>query len=522
MKSPEKSKPSPTETGLFPVVGIGASAGGLEALENFFFRSLAADRLEASIGVILSGMGSDGTLGLRAIKEKAGLCLVQEPGSAKFDGMPRSAIHAGLADIVAPVEELPGRLQDFLGAPHHINQTNLAIDAKNQSGLEKIFLILRLKTGQDFSLYKRNTIYRRVERRMGLHRINRIAEYVRFLQENPQEVELLFKELLIGVTSFFRDPAVWDGLAKDAIATLLAERSSQQVLRAWVPGCSTGEEAYSLAIVFKEAIDKLQPGKNWSLQIFATDLDREAIDKARRGVYPANIAADVNPERLRRFFVQEEQSFRVVKEIREMVVFAPQNLILDPPFTKLDVLSCRNLLIYLSPELQKKLFPLFHYSLKPGGILLLGTAESVGSATDLFVPIDSKLRLFRRRDVLKKPDTTDFPAALTRVVPAAKHEQKEDQPRDNIQSMVEQMLLQRVTPAAVLATAQGDIVFINGRTGKYLEPAVGKANLNIFAMARKDLAMNSPSLFKKRCDRRIRFWSKESRLRPKAAGNTSI
>ncbi len=497
MKSPEKSKPSPTETGLFPVVGIGASAGGLEALENFFFRSLAADRLEASIGVILSGMGSDGTLGLRAIKEKAGLCLVQEPGSAKFDGMPRSAINAGLADIVAPVEELPGRLQDFLGAPHHINQTNLAIDAKNQSGLEKIFLILRLKTGQDFSLYKRNTIYRRVERRMGLHRINRIAEYVRFLQENPQEVELLFKELLIGVTSFFRDPAVWDGLAKDAIATLLAERSSQQVLRAWVPGCSTGEEAYSLAIVFKEAIDKLQPGKNWSLQIFATDLDREAIDKARRGVYPANIAADVNPERLRRFFVQEEQSFRVVKEIREMVVFAPQNLILDPPFTKLDVLSCRNLLIYLSPELQKKLFPLFHYSLKPGGILLLGTAESVGSATDLFVPIDSKLRLFRRRDVLKKPDTTDFPAALTRVVPAAKHEQKEDQPRDNIQSMVEQMLLQRVTPAAVLATAQGDIVFINGRTGKYLEPAVGKANLNIFAMAREGLSHELAIAFQK-------------------------
>jgi two-component system CheB/CheR fusion protein len=254
--------------------------------------------------------------------------------------------------------------------------------------LEKVLILLRARTGHDFSLYKKNTLYRRIERRMGLHQIDRIAVYVRYLRENPQEVERLFKELLIGVTSFFRDPAAWEELQKEAIPACLSGRPAGGTIRAWSVGCSTGEEAYSLAIVFREALEQIKPKGRFTLQIFATDLDRDAIDKARQGAYPSNIAADVSPERLHRFFIQEENGYRVAKEIREAVTFATQNIVMDPPFTKLDILICRNLLIYLAPELQKKLLPLFHYSLNPGGLLFLGTSETIGTFTELFSPLD--------------------------------------------------------------------------------------------------------------------------------------
>ncbi|MBE0557474.1 MAG: chemotaxis protein CheB, partial [Proteobacteria bacterium] len=371
---------------------------GLRLPIDFFFRSLADDRQDKSIGVILSGMGSDGTLGLRAIKEKAGTVFIQAPESAKFDGMPRSAIDAHLADVIAPAEELPGRIIAYLKHAPLFARPGHAREEKAQSSLEKVFILLRTQTGQDFSLYKKSTVYRRVERRMGLHQIDRIATYIRFLQENPQEIEILFKELLIGVTGFFRDPAAWEHLKKEVIPALLKRRPAGGALRAWTPGCSTGEEAYSLAIVFREALQQVKPAKAVSLQVFATDLDKDAIEKARAGVYPANITADVSQERLRRFFIQEEQGYRVGKEIREMVVFAPQNVIMDPPFTKLEILVCRNLLIYLTAELQKKLLPLFHYSLNPGGVLFLGSAETIGTFTDLFAPLDVKARLYRRLD----------------------------------------------------------------------------------------------------------------------------
>ena len=376
-----------------------AAPRGLRLPIDFFLRSLAQDQQERSIGVILSGMGSDGTLGLRAIKEKAGVALVQEPATAKFDGMPRSAIDAGLADIVAPVDELPGKILAFLQRTPLLARPELALEEKTQSALEKAVILLRAHTGHDFSLYKRNTLYRRIERRMGIHQIDKMAAYVRYLQENPQELDLLFKELLIGVTSFFRDPAAWEQLREQALPALLAARPAGHPLRAWVPGCSTGEEAYSLAIVFKEALEQVKPKGSFALQVFATDLDPDAIDKARQGFFPDNIAADVSPERLSRFFSKEEHGYRVRKEIREMVIFAPQNLIMDPPFTKLDILSCRNLLIYLAPEVQKKLLPLFHYSLNPGGILFLGSAETIGDFTDLFAPLSGKSRVFRRTRV---------------------------------------------------------------------------------------------------------------------------
>jgi two-component system CheB/CheR fusion protein len=459
---------------------------GLRLPIDFFFRSLADDRQDQSIGVILSGMGSDGTLGLRAIKEKAGVVFVQAPASAKFDGMPRSAVDAGLADVVAPVEELPEKIIAFLQHAPLIARPGLAQEDKAQSGLEKVLILLRAQTGHDFSLYKKTTVYRRIERRMGIHQIGRIASYVRFLQENPQELDLLFKELLIGVTSFFRDPAAWEQLKREVIPALLAGRPPGQALRAWVPGCSTGEEAYSLAIVFNEAMEQLKPVGNAALQIFATDLDRDAIEKAREGVFPANIAADVPPERLGRFFVQVERGYQVAKSIRETVIFASQNVIMDPPFTKLDILSCRNLLIYLTPELQKKLLPLFHYSLNPGGFLFLGSAETVGGFTDLFAPLEGKARLYRRLDSALRAEPVEFPTSFVPARPGAPPP-KALKPAVNLQSMAEQLLLQCYSPAAVLVNDKGDILYISGRTGKYLEPAAGKANWNIFAMAREGL-----------------------------------
>lgn len=465
---------------------------GLRLPIDFFFRSLACDRKEHGIGVILSGMGSDGTLGMRAIKEKSGATFVQDPASAKFDGMPRSAIDAGFADVVAKAEELAGKIIGYLQhVPFPVAGSDLKVADLDQSGLAKVVLILREQTGQDFSLYKKSTIYRRIERRMGLHQLRRIADYVRYLRENPQETQLLFKELLIGVTSFFRDPAVWEQLKTEAIPALLAARPNGGTLRAWVPGCSTGEEAYSLAIVFNETKNKIKSAVPCSLQIFATDLDHEAIDRARTGVYPADSIADVGKERLRRFFVKDENGYRVNKEIREMVIFAAQNLIMDPPFTKLDILSCRNLLIYLAADLQKKLLPLFYYSLNPSGILVLGSSETIGPATDLFAPLAGKTRLYRRKDTAGRMEPVEFPAAFSRTRDFAAVATPVVPPpafAPNVQAMTESLLLTRYSPAAILTTDRGDIVYISGKTGKYLEPAAGKANLNVFAMAREGLA----------------------------------
>jgi two-component system CheB/CheR fusion protein len=283
---------------------------GLRLPIDFFLRSLAQDQQEHSVGVILSGMGSDGTLGLRAIKEAAGVVLVQEPATAKFDSMPRSAIDAGLADIVAPADELPGKILALLQRMPQVGRTEEAMEAKTQSALEKVVVLLRAHTGNDFSFYKRNTLYRRIERRMGIHQISKMSAYVRYLQENSQELNLLFKELLIGVTNFFRDPAAWDQLRAQAVPALLADRPPGQALRAWVPGCSTGEEAYSLAIMLREALDELKPKGNLQIQIFATDLDKDAIEKARQGIFPSNISADVSAARLKRFFTKEEHGYR--------------------------------------------------------------------------------------------------------------------------------------------------------------------------------------------------------------------
>lgn len=469
---------------------------GLRLPINTFFRSLADDRQDKGIGIILSGMGSDGSLGLKAIKEKEGLVLVQSPDTAKFNGMPLSATEAVLADIIARAEELPAKLISLLKYIP-VAKTNVEIDHKYKSNLDKIIILLREQTGHDFSMYKKNTLFRRFERRKGVHQIDKINNYVRFLQENPKEIEILFKELLIGVTSFFRDPEVWEKLKETTLPALMNELPNGYVLRAWVPACSTGEEAYSLAIIFKEVNEKLSKNKKLSIQIFATDLDTDAIEKARKGFFPSGITSDVSPERIKRFFVSEESGYRLNAAIREMVVFAPQNVIKDPPFTKLDLLTCRNMLIYMEPELQQKLMALFNYSLNTGGIMVLGTAETLGNNHNGFEELDGKLKIFKRIGKGDSVELIDFPSAFYRSKPSIPENKVIPKTSENIQAIAEQIMLQRFSPASVLVNDKGDILYITGRTGKYLEPASGKTNINIYAMAREGLREALPGAFRK-------------------------
>jgi chemotaxis protein methyltransferase CheR/two-component system CheB/CheR fusion protein len=471
---------------------------GLRLPIDLFFRALAEDQHERAIGVILSGMGADGTLGIIAIKENSGLALAQSTGSAQFDAMPRSVIDAGLADIIASPLELWPRISTYLengsAGLHVLPKPDMEL--KSQSALEQIVALLRERSCNDFSLYKKNTIYRRIERRMDLHKIHVIANYVLYLRGNSQELDLLFKELLIGVTHFFRDPAVWEKLKTETIPALLIEFPKGKALRAWVAACSTGEEAYSLAIIFKEVLAQTQTQPPFTLQIFATDLDQDAIEFARQGFYPASIAGAVSAERLSNFFTADGKGYRINKDIREMVLFARQNVIMDPPFTKLDILCCRNLLIYLSPELQAKLIPLFHFALINRGYLLLGNSETISGFSHLFNALDNNARLYQRIGLPFSANldnvNDNFPtAALAQAanskVPAI----------TNLQTMADQLLLQHYAPAAVLVNIDGDILYISGRTGKYLEPAAGKANWNIHAMAREGLRYDLVNALKK-------------------------
>jgi two-component system, chemotaxis family, CheB/CheR fusion protein len=468
---------------------------GLRLPIDVFFRSLAEDRLEKSIGVILSGMGSDGSLGMKAIKVKNGVTAVQDPVSAKFDSMPRRSIESITADIIAPVGELPAKLIEFLKFIPSV-KADPEPDEKDKSNLDKIIILLRDQTGHDFSLYKKNTLFRRIERRKDIHQLEKIGSYVRFLQENPKEIEILFKEMLIGVTRFFRDEPVWAKLKETILPDLIKELPDNYIMRAWVPACSTGEEAYSLAIIFKEFMEKNDNHKKITLQIFATDIDQDPIDIARKAYYPGKIAEDVTPELLKRYFSVEGKGFRVKNDIREMIVFAPHNVIKDPPFTKLDFLACRNMLIYMEPELQKKLISLFNYSLKPQGILMLGTSETLGVINEGFIELDSKLKFYKRSSSASITQLTNFPSFIYRRKEMETAKKTPSAAVGNIQTLADQILLQHFSPASVLANDKGDIIYITGRTGKYLEPVAGKANWNIHAMAREGLDRELPGLFR--------------------------
>jgi two-component system, chemotaxis family, CheB/CheR fusion protein len=471
---------------------------GMRLPIDVLFSSLARAQGEQSIGVVLSGMGSDGTLGLQAIKAVGGLTAAQQPDTAQFDAMPKSAIAANCADIIAPPGELPARILTCI-AQAPAPDASIGLSAQPVAGpepestpLQRILGLLQQRTRHDFSLYKPSTLHRRMKRRMAIHEIASLALYADFLQRNPQEIDLLFKEVLIGVTSFFRDAQVWQYLADITLPELLARQHREPHLRAWVVGCSTGEEAYSLAMIFTEALDKLPRPHNVTLQIFASDLSPDAIATARRGHYPANISSSVSAERLARFFSVQGDGFQINRDIRDRVLFAQQDVVLDPPFTRLDLISCRNLLIYFDQSLQRKLIPLFHYSLRAGGILLLGSSETVGRYTQLFAPIQSKLRIYLRQDNAQSRDTRlpvkSFPplARLAKELPVSPGNSP-SHTSDNLQAAADQVLLQVYAPAAVVVNDEGDIVYISGRTGKYLEPAAGKANWNFHAMVREGL-----------------------------------
>lgn len=456
---------------------------GLRLPIDFFFKSLAADLGEKSICIILSGMASDGTAGLKSVKSELGMVMVQDPKSAKFDGMPTSAIQAGLADYILTPEEMPEQLIKFTSQKIKGVLLDKAIaKGKIPDSFQKIYILLRTRTGHDFSLYKQNTILRRVERRMNVCQLDSVPNYIRLLQENHAEVDNLFRELLIGVTNFFRDPEAYESLRK-ILSDIIRNKSENSKIRIWVPGCSSGEEAYSIAILLHECMNTAN--KNFNVQIFATDIDSISIDIARIGSY-SGIESDVSKERLRRYFTSDGNTYQIRKEIREMIVFAPQSLVKDPPFTKLDLISCRNLLIYFNAELQKKVIPIFHYSLLPNGILFLGTSETIGGFVDLFSLVDKKWKLYKRREsIYSAQPFIEFP--LTQTIGKSYETNMKISEIKNIAQLGEKIILQNYSPNCVIISETGEIIYIHGKTGKYLELTHGEAKMNIFEMAREGL-----------------------------------
>lgn len=489
-----------------------AEAAGHRRPIDFFFRSLAADQRERAIGIILSGTGSDGADGIRAIKRHGGLAIAQRPESCEFDAMPRAALATGLVDFVLAPGEMPGRIDAAsrsrpTAAPAFTAPPASPSEPFPKDLLQRILKTLLATTGHDFTHYKPNTIVRRLERRMALHRLPSAPDYARFLERDAAEGAALFSDLLIGVTSFFRDPAAFEELREQAIAPLFDRKNKSAAadqggadsaaLRVWVPGCSSGEEAYSIAILLVEA--RQAAGQGLKIQVFATDLDAAAIERARSGLYPAGIAADVDAARLTRFFTRQPGTgeYRISKEIRNLLVFSQHNVLKDPPFSRLDLISCRNLMIYLDAEAQHHLMGVFHYSLNSGGILFLGTSETTAGQTSLFTSQDRKSKLYVRRDQIppgavrvqrfvahpkRSPTAPLLPAR--RAEPAGGAAMT----RTGYREAVERALLAHCAPVGILVDSKGEILYLHGRTGHYLEPAQGEAgNMNIRKMAREGL-----------------------------------
>ena len=450
-----------------------------------FFYSLAQDQGHHAIGIILSGNGTDGTLGLKAIKAEHGLAMVQNIDSAKFGGMPKSAIATNLIDHILPPDKMPEQLITHITTP---KTTVFPITETETVALQKVFELLRTRTHHDFSHYKKKTIFRRIERRMHIHQIDTLSVYVRYLQETVDEVDILFNELLIGVTHFFRDAQAFEILKKDILPKQLMGKKGQDTFRVWIPGCSTGEEAYSIAMLLKECLE--EHNRHMNLQIFGTDIDPNAIEIARKGIYAHSIATDISPERLNRYFIKETDTYQIKKSIRETLIFAPQNVIKDPPFTKLDLICCRNLLIYLDTELQQKLLPLFHYSLKNNSTLFLGSSETIGKQTDLFARIDKKWKIFRRKSPISptrgtlhfSPTKTETTMANTKEVETIQHAEE-----PSVFQLAQTILDESNVSPSVMIDQAYNIVYIHGRTGKYLEPAPGKTSTNLLEMARLGL-----------------------------------
>ena len=461
---------------------------------DFFFRSLAMDQHDRAMGIVLSGTGSDGTQGVRAIKAEGGMLMAQTPESAEYQGMPCSAIDTGLVDYVLAPAEMPAQLAAYAAHPH-VKQAQAGVIPAHghESAYRKVLILLRDQTGHDFSQYKPTTISRRIERRLAVNQIKTVDEYVKYAQRTPAEMDALFGDLLIGVTSFFRDPEAFKALEEQVIPKLFAGKPSRTTIRVWSPGCSTGEEAYSLAILLRERLDTLEQG--YRAQVFATDLQPQAVATARTGVYPAGIAADVSPDRLERFFTggADGSAYGIRKSIRELLIFSEQDVTRDPPLSKVDLIVCRNLLIYMSGDLQRRLIPLFHYALNPGGFLFLGPSETIGQHGELFAVVDRKWRLYQRkadkhRVELPSPAWSSLPARVVETRSPRAAARTRDPRRPSVRELAEHALLRQVSPPGALVNARGDILYLHGRTGSFLEPASGEAGVNnIVMMAREGL-----------------------------------
>jgi two-component system CheB/CheR fusion protein len=452
---------------------------------DFFLSSLAQDQGEKVICVILSGMGQDGTLGLRAIQETGGMVIAQTVQSALYEAMPKSAINTGLVDYILLPEDMYAFILKYIA---HFKDKNIVIENNLSAELKQILAFIKNQTQHDFSLYKTNTIFRRIQKRLDVLQINNLSDYVYYLHQHSPEITILFKELLINVTSFFRDPEAFDRLKKELMERVLVNKTQDDYLRVWVAGCSTGEEVYSIAIIIFESMSLLKI--NCHVQIFATDIDEDAIEIARAGVFPKSIKTDITPERLDRFFIKENDFYKINPDIRKMIIFAVQNIIKDPPFTKLDLLSCRNLLIYLSAQLQKKILPLFHYSLHQNGLLFLGTSETISGSADFFNILDKKWKIFLRNEsnsTFKSAKYITSQTKLSEITSEKTTETTMPEIEPNLSNLIKTILLKYYTPACVVIDEKGSIVYVYGRTSKFLEFAPGEARLHLLDMIRPEL-----------------------------------
>ncbi|MGA2400677.1 MAG: chemotaxis protein CheB, partial [Syntrophobacteraceae bacterium] len=453
-----------------------------------FFRSIAEHEKERSICVILSGTGTDGTLGLKAVKEEGGLVIVQDANQAKFDGMPRSAIGTGFVDMVLPVEKMAEEILSYVKRPYiDGSEKSERVHKTFQGFMERIVMLIRSQTGADFKDYKQTSIRRRVERRMATHQIDAIEDYFRYIMENRSEVEILRKDFLIGVTRFFRDREAFDALCQKVLSELVQNSRKGSTIRIWVPGCSTGEETISVAILLVESMEKLNTHRE--VQIFGTDLDSSAIDRARLGEYPESIASEMSEERLERFFVKSANVYRIKRFIREMIVYAVHDIAQNTPFSKLDLISCRNVLIYMGVKLQRKLLPLFHYALNEGGYLFLGSSESIGRFDDFFSTVDAHWKIFQKKGIGSKLRAGTLPKTeevQTTMLPARGQNELKEEDLGRLSAIA---IVELLAPPCVIVNEKHEVLFAHGSVEKYLKLPEGESSLNILKMAKEGLRL---------------------------------
>jgi len=455
---------------------------------DHFFESLAENRGSRAIGVILSGTGSDGTAGLRAIKAAGGFTFAQDPQSAKFDAMPHSAIRSGFADAVLGPREIAREICRV--GRHPYLRRPIADKAKEEQAiyeeaddLGRIFLSLKKNTGVDFSSYKPSTLHRRIERRMAIHRMERLGQYARFLRNNNKEIEELFSDLLINVTKFFRDEGLFVALRKKFLPALLRKKDRKGELRVWVPGCASGEEVYSLAICILETLG--QRAASMRIQIFGTDLSEFAIEHARAGIYSSAIQRDISSARLKRYFTKRDSMYQINRSVRDLCTFARQNITSDPPFSRIDLISCRNVLIYLGPELHKRCIPQFHYALRPGGLLILGPAESVGTFEKLFALVDKKNKIFAKKNVATPPLALGLYRTGSHL--EAKADRFETSTHSHLLQTADRIILSAYAPAAVVIDENMEVQQFRGQADAYLEHSAGPATMNLLQIVRPSL-----------------------------------